>query len=158
MLCLMNSTNNVIQQPSLFTRQVIITFGYHNAKDDLDGRLTETILEMNNPDRDPDISNVAMVLKRCGWLKPFVINEQEHLLRTYTKRCSRSDFISQNPSAFWLAGEVSLEAGKGQLHFEGVTYKAGCYWILVGIHNTNIIRLGDLATTADLLFTQSGRN
>ena len=103
----MNATNNVIQQPNLFARQVIVTFRYHNAEDDLDSRLTGAILEMNNPYRD---------------------------------------------------GEVSLEAGRGQLHFEGVTYKSGCYWILVGVHNTNIIRLGDLATPADFLFTQSGRD
>ena len=158
-LCLMNSTNNVLQQPGLITRQVILAFGYDKDMDDMEGRLTSFHIELSDVDMCPDIADVAMVLDRCGWVKSYADEDNIiHRLKDFTSYSSKGEFMRQQPSGFWLCGQLKKFTAISGVHFEAVVFKAGCYWLLIGIHNSKVVKLGNLTATADLLFSRDGRD
>ena len=66
-------------------------------------------------------------------------------------------FIRQQPSRFWLCGQLKKYSAISGVHFEAIMFKAGYYWLLVGIHKSKVVKLVNLTATADLLFSQDGR-
>ena len=107
---------------------MILAFGYDKDMDDLDGRTSIVCYELSDVDMCPNIADVAMVLDRCGWVKSYRGKDNNiHPLKDFTSDSSKVEFIRQQPSGFWLCGQLKKYTAISCVHFEAAVFKAGYY-------------------------------
>ena len=149
--CVTLSCNNMLQQPNLLNKQVLVGFGFIGG--DLGRKLEWTLSELTTG-KMASMESARSAMNRGGQ----IIAMGGAYFKEFTIEGHESEFIHLMPDGFILVVDVSFRTDTSNLsHFEGVVNKDGTYWLLLGVRNSRVIRLGDVFDTAKLLFTADGR-
>ena len=148
--CVALSINNLVQFPNVITNQSVIFLGARGQDRPVPGMHEELA-----SDSLPPLEIAFNILQDAGYITK--TDGGKLYKELYIDVHTRSIFIELGPTDFVLAIDIILPGSDPDIHFEAVILKEDVYWLLLGVSNAKVLRLGSLEETANILFTQRGR-